>query len=61
MRWTSKETPTEGDERVINRFLFFPKLLGEEWRWLEWAEYKQRYAVYEYSSNCWEDKEWINK
>ena len=64
MRWTPKETPEEGDKRVINKFLFFPKLIGEEWRWLERVQILQVYEPDEYYESVicfWEDKKWINK
>ena len=31
----------EGEERVKSGFLFLPKKLGNEWRWLERAKWKQ--------------------
>ena len=65
MRWTSKEMPEEGEKRVINIFLFFPRLIGEEWRWLERVQILQVYEKdvdYEGTRfSCWEDKKWINK
>ena len=30
-----------GEERVISLFLFFPKKLQDEWRWMERAYIKQ--------------------
>lgn len=37
MRWKEKEKKIKkiGDRRKIKRFLFFPKKIKGEWRWLE--------------------------
>lgn len=32
-----------GDERIIIRFLWFPKIINNELRWLEMATFKQKY------------------
>ena len=41
MKWTE---PTEGEARVITRFLLFPKKLGRTTRWLEVAKIHQIYG-----------------
>ena len=58
MRIISKETC--GDERIVRRFLWYPKTLVsrgvQDTRWLEWANIKQAYVMgfgYQYR---WEDK-----
>jgi hypothetical protein len=43
MRWTD---PKEGDTRVRSGFLFFPKTINGEERWLEWARWEERYEVW---------------
>lgn len=45
MRWASKgskQAPKEGDHRIVDRFLFFPKCIDDEWRWLEFASIGQK-------------------
>lgn len=76
MRWQkkkSKNKPQEGNERIIKKFLLFPKCLpqsqngGKQWRWLEWAWIKQkcvtRYYGPERSSDVldWISLRWVNK
>jgi len=69
MRWTRepKWYPSENDSRIIKRFLFFPKTLNDETRWLEWAAISQTYYVdwYEtppfWDSKCWVDSVDIHK
>lgn len=49
--------PEDGDERVIRCFLFLPKVVDDEWRWLEFADIRQRFYVWMESSG-WEDVSW---
>jgi hypothetical protein len=40
MRWeTNKKSilPREGETRVVSGFLFLPKVVNHQWRWLEEA------------------------
>jgi hypothetical protein len=48
MRWYKKTkcVPQFGDERTIEKFLWFPKRILNEWRWLERAWIVQRYDLY---------------
>ena len=53
MRWNSKSKtiPKEGDKRIVRVFLFFPRKLEGEWRWLEMATIEQMYVetiLYDY-------------
>ena len=62
MRWKiNKSKPKEGDTRIIQRWLLFPKCLHNECRWLERAyivqECKRIYS-YEYDYYEWVDREW---
>jgi hypothetical protein len=43
MRWIKKPKPQIDDTRIVTRFLFFPKCIDGECRWLETAQIKQRY------------------
>jgi hypothetical protein len=38
MRFTIPETPRV---RIVTRFLLFPRKIGDEMRWLEWAQIEQ--------------------
>ncbi len=43
MRWQKWHAPI-GQYRRRHRFLFLPRTVGEEVRWLEWATILQQYA-----------------
>ena len=43
MRWKEKPEPQWHDDRIKEHFLFLPKKIRNEWRWLEKAKYKQNY------------------
>lgn len=45
MRWTLKAGKKEGDTRTVSRFLWFPKCIDREIRWLEWATIQQTVMV----------------
>lgn len=59
MRWR-KVKPVIGDERVVSEFLFFPKTLDKETRWLEFAEIRQMYWGRPWTKGSWEDVGWHN-
>lgn len=62
MRWKTKPEPQILDTRIKEHFLFFPKEINNEWRWLEKAKYKQCYGWW--NGLCykgWIDKEWIDE
>ena len=46
MRFKVKEKikPKIDDARVVSKFLFFPKKINNEWRWLEQVKYLQKYV-----------------
>ena len=52
--------PREWEYRWVKRFLWWPKLLGNEWRWLEWAYIKQMYYPKPFA-NAWSDKAWATE
>jgi|SaaInlV_165m_DNA_1040744.scaffolds.fasta_scaffold27038_5 hypothetical protein len=59
MRWNNKfVNPNEGDQRVIKKFLFFPKNIDGQTRWLEWARILQRYCHFESSGR--ESRYWVS-
>jgi hypothetical protein len=60
MKWLKrtrkdKPSPHQTKERTILRFLFIPKCIKGEWRWLEFAYI---YQVYTITDSC--DMGWIN-
>ena len=76
MRWKKKQIykPTVGDIRSISKFLWLPKTLDEETRWLERVVYSQEYRElrgYDYSAAIndfvpytiykWVNLHWINE
>lgn len=52
MRWNK---PKLGDGRIVKGFLWFPKEINNEVRWLEKAEWKQVYFL-----GYWNDREWLD-
>lgn len=57
MKW---KRPNSYSERIIIRFLFFPRTIQGETRWLEFARIKQYYWLPEHGPGWWTDKEWMN-
>jgi hypothetical protein len=57
MRIKVPKQPTHGTTRSIRKFLWFPKCLQDEWRWLESANIIQRYVE---GMHCakWVDIKW---
>jgi hypothetical protein len=53
MRWLK---PEDGIKRVRTKFLWFPKTIYKETRWLETAAWKERYRA-DYSR--WKPFEWV--
>ena len=45
MRWRKKQKyyPKDNEERVVRKFLIFPKCVDHEYRWLEKVKIRQRY------------------
>ena len=68
MKIKLKPEPELGDIRIVSKFLWFPKYINREWRWLEKASYKQIYrkvwvALYDATSAFfieWCDEEWVD-
>lgn len=40
------KTAILGDERIIESFLWFPKCIDNEWRWLEFARWREKTIYY---------------
>ena len=47
-------------ERVIEKFLIFPKSINGEIRWLEKAKYKQSYTQVGLTDYKWIDLWWVD-
>jgi len=58
-----------GEERIITKFLLFPKKLHNEWRWLEKASIRQRVMKLDVGGTMmygkykcqWRDLQWEEK
>jgi hypothetical protein len=62
MRWKQKEETRDGTQRIVTRFLFFPKTLFNETRWLEFAQILQTWNASSYRDidGEWEDIRWAD-
>lgn len=62
MKW-KKEVPKEGVVRTITRFLFAPKRIGEDGRWLEFASIMQHYQkkpnMFAFNRRGWANTRWV--
>lgn len=61
MRWPDKYSRVRAQSfyRVKSGFLFLPKWVAGEWRWLERAKWDQEYRIsYEFSG--WANVSWID-
>lgn len=66
MRWIRKSkpiAPVEGANRTITKFLWLPKTIGNETRWLEKASIYQVYAFiplsFRYTTQAHYGGEWV--
>ena len=73
MKWKSgyaerKKLYNNRTTREVDRFLIFPKLLNDVWKWWETATIKQRMEQIDVGGSCewgqydymWIDVEWID-
>jgi hypothetical protein len=51
MRWATKRRPLDGQFRLRSRFLWAPKTIEGETRWLEFADWWERYS---YTDTDWD-------
>lgn len=58
MRWTPKPLPDLGTLRVRVGFLWLPKKLNGEWRWLEYAAWSEEFVSYYEYGYGWEARAW---
>lgn len=71
MRWSKKdkwEGIDSGTMKMVTKFLFIPKRIKGEWRWLERTTYLQmcvtvmNYGSMDYGMHKeWEDIQWIDE
>ena len=60
MKWKRKQWPKEGDKRIAERFLLFPKVLDDEWRWLEIAQIHQEYQPVRWMVDVPTLRDWVD-
>ena len=59
MRLKVKSMPEDKERRIIKTFLWTPKKIKNEWRWLEIAEIGQTYYRKRFDWG-WKSEEWAN-
>ena len=50
----------KGEIRTVKKFLFFPKKIGDEIRWLERASIRQKFTKNYREDKYWKDEKWEN-
>ena len=58
MRW-EKEKLYLGKKREVEKFLWFPKEINKEVRWLEKAKWEESYC-FGFDGNAWYPSHWLN-
>ena len=54
--------PKTGDTRVRKGFLFFPRIIEHEMRWLEYAEWVEEWSGYlQFGLGCWVAIAWAEE
>lgn len=58
----TKPWPREGARRTKEGFLFFPKWIGDEMRWLENAKWEEQaeYHAFSIQFSDWESIRWLD-
>ena len=61
MKFKLKKTPDNRETKINKGFLFLPKWIGLEIRWLEFAKWKSEYRARCLSTpSKWIDTDWID-
>lgn len=61
MKWKIKiETPEKGKIINVTKFLWKPKLIGDEKRWLEKATWEQIWKVDSDGQGRWVIRKWVD-
>lgn len=61
MKWYTKREPYEGMIIFKSRFLWLPKRIGNQSRWLEKATWAEKYIWNGKVGKHWSPVKWINK
>lgn len=60
MRWQVKDKTIEkGKIETVKKFLWFPKRIGDEVRWLEVASWERIYRVSLDRGGYWDNRKWV--
>lgn len=57
MRWSE---PSEGDKKIVTKFLLFPLTINFETRWLEKATIRYKYFNYIHGGGWWQSVEFLD-
>lgn len=49
-----------GERRIVTKFLWFPKRIGNEERWLEKASWVEKY-IFHWDGNDWFAVDWLDR
>lgn len=60
MRWQAKGEPEKGKIETITCFLWFPKRIGNEVRWLEKATWERIWKINSDNQGYWFNRKWWN-
>lgn len=60
MRFESKPKPKMGETRIKSKFLFLPKKINNQWRWLEKATWEEVFGYKKYDFKSWSANKWLN-
>ncbi len=60
MKYKVKQRPEHLEKRTIKTYLWFPKKLQNEWRWLEYVKIEQMYIT-DMHTGYWGSIAWNNK
>jgi hypothetical protein len=61
MRWNGKKLFRDGDLRFKRKFLWLPKRIGREWRWLEFGQWRERFICKSFDGPAfWQAFSWID-
>ena len=56
-----KTLPESGDVRRREGFLLLPRSIERDWRWLEWATWREQYVEPYIYRPYWEATHWLDK
>ena len=57
----SHAKPFRGERRFVRRFLWFPKRIGNETRWLESAAWNEEYIELNSGEKYWRAINWVDR